>query len=219
MTDMDAEGTKLLHNILRLGGPTFDELLKIVTPTTAKRNTQEKHTLTVSVYPLRYVIWPQEILLKTRNSTCCVSINWNFCAGDNVTAGQTVGSWMNIAQYCPQTIKYIVHPFNITTKRSIILCNNILQYYWTSMRILWVHSSRCAPWRRIGRAQVLFRSFWSWARNGSEGEESHPGRFTSDKMSNMHSAWGWLGSRGDLEQNLCLMGNQKKICSIVWPLA
>jgi len=92
MTDMDAEGTKLLHNILRLGGPTFDELLKIVTPTTAKRNTQEKHTLTVSVYPLRYVIWPQEILLKTRNSTCCVSINWNFCAGDNVTAGQTVGS-------------------------------------------------------------------------------------------------------------------------------
>jgi len=67
----------------------------------------------------RKFFWRHEIL-------CCVSINWNFCAGDNGTAGQTVGSWMNIAQYCPQTIKYIVHPFNIATKRSTILCNNIL---------------------------------------------------------------------------------------------
>jgi len=68
MTDLDAEGTKLLQYILRLGGPTFDELLKIGTQTTAKRNTREKQSLRVSVYPIRNVILPQDILLKTRNS-------------------------------------------------------------------------------------------------------------------------------------------------------
>ena len=85
----NVEGTKLLPNILRLCGPSIDELLKIVTPTTAKRNTDEKQSFRVSVYPLRYVIWPQEILLKTSNSKCYISINWEFCAGDKVTAGQS----------------------------------------------------------------------------------------------------------------------------------
>jgi len=38
---------------------------------------------------------------------------------------------MNIAQYCLQTIQYIAQLFNITPRRSIILCNNA-QYYWAS---------------------------------------------------------------------------------------
>jgi hypothetical protein len=46
---------------LRLDGPAFDELLKLVTPTVAKRNTNVREAVTpVSVYPLRYAIWPLE---------------------------------------------------------------------------------------------------------------------------------------------------------------
>jgi len=45
--------------------------------------------------------------------------------GDMFTAWQTDGDWMNIAQYCPQTISYITQPFNITPRQSIILCNII----------------------------------------------------------------------------------------------
>jgi hypothetical protein len=75
---LNVEETKTLQNIFRFDGTSFDGLLKIVTATTAKRNTREKQSLTISVYPLRCVIWPQEILLKTQNSKCYISINWKF---------------------------------------------------------------------------------------------------------------------------------------------
>jgi len=81
---------------------------------------------------------------------------------------------MNIAQYCAQTIKYIVQTFIITTRQSIILCNNILQYYWPSMCELCVYSSRCAPWPLIGRAEVLFRSVWTWALMAANGKNRTP---------------------------------------------
>ena len=50
---------------LRLVGPSFDELLKILTLTIAKNTNVEKQSLPVSVYALRYAIWPMEILFKT----------------------------------------------------------------------------------------------------------------------------------------------------------
>lgn len=45
--------------------------------------------------------------------------------GDMFTAWQTGGNWMNIAQYCPQSISYIAQPFNITPWQSIMLHNII----------------------------------------------------------------------------------------------
>jgi hypothetical protein len=47
-------------------GPSFDGTLKTVARQIAKEIlTSEKQSLTASVYPLRYAIWPLEITLKT----------------------------------------------------------------------------------------------------------------------------------------------------------
>jgi hypothetical protein len=37
---------------------------------------------------------------------------------------QTDGNSMHMAQYCPQTVQYIVQRFNATPTNSIIFCNN-----------------------------------------------------------------------------------------------
>ena len=55
-------------NILRLDVPSFDELLKTVTPKTGKTNACEKQLFVFSSHPLCYDIWLFEIILKTRNS-------------------------------------------------------------------------------------------------------------------------------------------------------
>ena len=50
-------------NIYILDGPTFDELLKTLNPSGAKRNeTWEEQSVPVSVYPLCYAVWPLECL-------------------------------------------------------------------------------------------------------------------------------------------------------------
>jgi hypothetical protein len=47
-------------------GPAFDELLKTVAPTVAKRKEAwEQRSVQISVYPLCYAVWPREVLLKT----------------------------------------------------------------------------------------------------------------------------------------------------------
>ena len=58
--------TFILFYFLRFDGPSFEWVFKTVTPKVAKEIlTCGKQAFTVSVYPLRYVIWPLEIILKT----------------------------------------------------------------------------------------------------------------------------------------------------------
>ena len=83
--------------------------------------------------------------LKFIHATCSQAI------GDSFTVRQSDGKWMNIPQYCPQTIQciaqyivsnfiwliqYLVQPFNITPRRSVILCNIystiLLRLRWSS---------------------------------------------------------------------------------------
>ena len=92
-------------------GPSFDGILKTTIAT--ETLTCEKQWSTVSVYPLRYAIWPREITLKTWNSLG-LHLSWKYC----LLLGRH-GNWMNIAQYCPQTIQHIAQPFNIIPRRSI----------------------------------------------------------------------------------------------------
>jgi hypothetical protein len=56
--------------------------------------------------PLRYAIWPLEIILKSEIHKGYFSINCNYCAGDVFTGRHKDGNRMNIAQYCPPTIQY-----------------------------------------------------------------------------------------------------------------
>jgi hypothetical protein len=51
---------------LQFNDPSFDGMLKIFTPAVAEEIlTCEKQTLTVSVHPICYTIWPLEVILKT----------------------------------------------------------------------------------------------------------------------------------------------------------
>ena len=51
-------------SFLWFDGPSFDGTLKTVTTTTAKETLTCKQSLTVSVYPSRYAVWPLEIILR-----------------------------------------------------------------------------------------------------------------------------------------------------------
>jgi len=51
-----------------LDDTSFDELVEIVATPLTKRNTCEKQSFSVSVYPLHQATWPSEMLLKTCNS-------------------------------------------------------------------------------------------------------------------------------------------------------
>ena len=73
--------------------------------------------LTLSTYPLRYVVWPLEIILKspkfikvTSQSTGIIVLETWLLRGR-----QTVSDRINIAQYYPQTAQYIAHSVNIVT--------------------------------------------------------------------------------------------------------
>jgi hypothetical protein len=46
------------EKFLRLNGPSFDELLKTVTPIITKRHATSDYS---NVYPVRYSLWPLEI--------------------------------------------------------------------------------------------------------------------------------------------------------------
>ena len=117
---LSVEPAKWLQNsfFVRFDEPWFDGTLKTAAPTIAKEIlTCEKQSLTVSVYPLRFAIGPLEVTLKTCNSKGYVSANWNYCPADVFTARPTGCDWMNIGQYCPQTVQCIVQLFSITRRR------------------------------------------------------------------------------------------------------
>jgi hypothetical protein len=71
----------------QLDGPSLDELLEIVTPTITKRNTCQKQSLSVSIYPLCYAIWALEMVffLRPEIHKCYISsIHWRYvyCSTD-----------------------------------------------------------------------------------------------------------------------------------------
>jgi len=77
-----------------------------------------------------YAIWPLEMYWRPQVLKGCSSVNWNCCAGDEVTSGQTDGDWMNIVQYCPLTAQYCARR---TADCSVLRCSvhwllNIVQY-------------------------------------------------------------------------------------------
>jgi len=114
-----AEWAKQLTICFQYDGPSFNGILKTVTPTIAKQILTCKKSLTLSIYPLCYAILPMEIIWRPEIHKGYISINWNYCVRDTFTAWQTNGNWNNTAQYCPQTIHYIVQPCNIKTRHQL----------------------------------------------------------------------------------------------------
>jgi hypothetical protein len=93
-------------NYLLWDGPLFDGIIKIVTLTVAKEIlTCQNQSLSAFIHHATlFGHWKCSWRPQVLNGY--ISVNWNCCAGDEVTAGQTDGDWMNIAQYCPLTAQY-----------------------------------------------------------------------------------------------------------------
>jgi hypothetical protein len=56
------------------------------------------------------------------------------------------------------------------------------------------------PWRRIGGVEVYLHSFLTWALDGGEWSNSHPGRFIPrERDPGIQWTGGWVGPRAGLD--------------------
>jgi hypothetical protein len=119
----------------RFDGPSFPAPLKTVVTSTIAKDilTCKKQPLSAFIHYATLFshckcLWRPEIRKGY------ISISWNYCAGKAFTFRQTDGNWMNIAQYCPLTIKFFLFFCTILNVDGQQYCAiiNIAKHYWLS---------------------------------------------------------------------------------------